>query len=192
MPSFRTKEGRPFETGWVRSAGPLEYLNYHEGARQVLRFVLQMFCLESGAAGSDGWRVSKKTEFVHYQNENPSPQYCRQCLGIQGHRKLDEEDRAERETARQPCERRHHKAIQTFQIPMVGRNVWAIDQESKGDSLKDIRQSNPKLPTARDGDHWQRETLQQSPFDIPWNWRRRRTSVDPECVAVGTERALAR
>ena len=185
MPSLRTKEGRPFETGWVHSAGPLEYLNYHEGARQVLRFVLQLFCLESGAAGSDGRRVSKKTEFVHCQNENPSSQYCRQRLGIQGHRKLNEEDR-------QPCERRHHKAIQTFQIHMVGRNVWAIDQESKEDSLKEIRQSKPKLRTARDGDHWQRETLEKSPFDIPWNWRRRRTSVDPECVAVGTERALTR
>ena len=119
----------------------------------MLRFVRQLFCLESGAAGSDGRRVSKKTEFVHCQNENPSSQYCRQRLGIQGHPKLDEEDREEREAAKQPCERRHHKAIQTFQLPIVGRNVRAIDQESKGDSLKDIRQSKPKLRTARDGDH---------------------------------------
>ena len=89
----------------------------------MLRFVLHLFRLESGAAGSDGRRVSKKTEFVHCQNENPSSQYCRQQLGIQGQRKLDEEDTEEREAARQPCERRHHKAIQPFQIPMVGRNV---------------------------------------------------------------------
>ena len=67
MPTFRTKDGRPFETGWVDFAGPLEF-KITKRTRQVIRFVLQFFRLESGATGNDGRRVSKKTEFVHCQN----------------------------------------------------------------------------------------------------------------------------
>ena len=157
----------------------------------MLRLALHLFHLEGGAPGSakikDGWRLSKKTEFCHCWKDKTSTNHFRQRLSIWGYRKLDKEETEEREAARPPCERRHHMAIQPFQIPMVGRNVLAIDQGHKKDSLQDIRQNNPKLPTARNGDHWHRETLEQPPFDILWKRQRMGTSLDPECFNVGAE-----
>ena len=88
----------------------------------MLRPALHLFHLERSAPGSDeitdGRRVtSKKTELVHCQKDKTSPHHFRQHLGIQGYRKLDKEDTEERKTARPPCERRYHMAIQPFQIP---------------------------------------------------------------------------
>ncbi|XP_068717270.1 uncharacterized protein [Montipora capricornis] len=73
MPSFRTKDGRPFETMGVDLAGPLEYKITKKELGKC--YVLLFTCSISRAVYlevTDGRRVSKKTELVKYQKDKTS------------------------------------------------------------------------------------------------------------------------
>ena len=113
------------------------------------------------------WLLDKKqwtsTVNTNLSRKKTSSHHFRQRLGIQGYCKLDKEkfNTEEWEATRPSCERRHQMAIQPFQIPMVGWNVWAGYQRPKEDSLQDVTQDNPKLRTAQDRDSQHRETAKE-------------------------------
>ena len=94
--SFRTEDGRPFETTGVVFAGPLDYkiTKKEQGKCRVLIFT----CASSRAVHLE---VTKSQTAEEFQRKTSSHHF-RQRSSIQGYRKLDQEDTKEREAARSP------------------------------------------------------------------------------------------
>ena len=57
----------------------------------MLRLGLHLFHLESSAPGSD--EITRPKSFIHCQKDKTSSHHFRQCLGIQGYRKLEKKIR---------------------------------------------------------------------------------------------------